>query len=268
MIKRMRNNRVIYLSFIAVTAGLLIFFIINALLRPVHSFFLQKVISPIFVSASTAAFGVSDFFSGGGETNRLLGENDRLLAKAAEGEILKKENGELKKALGLGEILGREVLPVSPAGFFRFFGNEILTLSRGRESGIQAGDIVLTEDKVYVGRILVSEEGLSDVLLASSPAEVFDVVFVASGATARARGLSGGEFAIDFVPNEVDINREEFVGLVPKTASWPQGMVLGKVIDKGTGAGEIFREVSAVHLFNPFQPQSLFVALLGAKNSP
>lgn len=259
----MRNNKVVQLSISAVTVGLLVFLIVNTFLRPTRSFLLQRIVSPLFASASAVAFMVSNFFGEGAETDRLLRENNRLLMRVAEGELLKKENGELKKSLGLGNALGQTVLSVSPAGFFQLFGNEILVLSRGRESGIRPGDIVFTEDKVYVGRVLAAEEGQSDVLLASSPAEIFDVVFAASGITARARGLSGGEFAVDFVPNEVDISREEFVGVVPKTAFWPQGMVLGKVVDKGAGVGEIFREVSAVHLFNPFQPQPLFVALLG-----
>jgi len=258
-----KNPRIVKILFFAVAVGLLIFLSVRILFSPTVEFFMQRTSSFVFETAGRLILKMANFSIDGQESRRLREENSRLLLGSAEVEILRKENNEFRKAAGLSESLGKNVLAVSPAGFFRLFGNEILVINLGRESGIRSGDIVFTEDKVYVGRVLMAGEGTAEVLLASSPYEVFDVVFSTSGVSARAKGRAGGEFTIDFVPNEILIAPEEFVGILPKNAHWPQGLILGRVFDKGTVAGGIFKEVSAVHLFNPSQPPPIFVILLG-----
>ena len=189
------------------------------------------------------------------------GEHRKLAGLAAEIDALKKENEALLRALILGGEHGRKVIPALSAGFFREIGADIIVINRGRESGISAGDPVMTAEKIYVGRVLRSGPDRSDVILASSRSQITDVLFLDKALRARANGKGGGEFDIDLLPQSVEIKSGDQFTVSPKAGDYASGLLFGEIREARSQEGSIFRNARAAHLFNPFQYSTLFVIL-------
>ncbi len=252
-----RNRRYFHTLVFILGALLLILFGVIGGLGWAADLFSRWVYGPAISAASRLSQNAASIL--GGQTLLAEDGNLKLAAVSAENETLKKENKALIKALVLGGEYGRKVVPVSPAGFFREIGREVLMLNRGRESGINPGDTVMTEEKIYVGRVLRSGPERSDVILASSRSHITDVLFLASGLRARAKGEGGGELEIDLLPESAEIKRGDLFIVSPKAGDLSSGLLFGEIREASSIEGRIFKNARAVHLFNSFRHTPLFV---------
>lgn len=247
----------IRLIIFTVTIGLLIFLNIQGVFLPVENFLSRAVLSPLLSLAD-------GFFSGGdGKYEVLRKENQKLLVEIAELETLRKENEALTRALGLVQESGRKVLPASLVGFFRFFGNEIVVINRGKESGILIGDIVLTEEKIFIGKIVASNDGRADVLLVTSPTATHDVTFPTSGIRARARGVGAGELIVDLVPESAPVEAGDVFVISPRAGDFSSWLLVGQVREVMVGASPVFKKIRAIHPFQPERDSRLFIIASG-----
>ncbi|MDO8561146.1 MAG: rod shape-determining protein MreC [bacterium] len=240
-----------FLIFI-VTAGLLVFLSIVGGLRPLTNL-VSRVTVPL-LSFSTSIFRTT------GNYQTLQDENAKLKSQLADADSLKKENENLQKALSLGYEEGRRILPASRIGFYRFFDNEIIIIDRGVEAGVAAGDIVQTADKVYAGKVISSTSGRADVLLVTSRNQVIDVTFTNSNIRARARGINGREFAIDFVPENAEIHKGDLFIVTPKAGNKASNLVLGEIREISSDESHVFKIIRALHLFDSLGDATLFVS--------
>ncbi|MFY9462080.1 MAG: rod shape-determining protein MreC [Candidatus Sungiibacteriota bacterium] len=254
-----KDRKSIELLVFVVTAGLLIFLSIVGGLGTVTNLFSRGVAVPLLSSASR-------IFWNGGDYQAIQNENIQLKSQVAEADFLKKENDILRKALGLGYEEGRRVIPVSNVGFYRFFENEIVIIDRGIEAGIKAGDAVQTGEKVYVGRVISNDRGRADVLLVTSRSQAIDISFPNLNVRARARGVNGRELAVDFVPDSAAIQKGNLFTVTRKPGNTSSGLLLGEIREVATDESKVFKIIRAIHLFDPFGAEPLFVMPSGSPN--
>jgi cell shape-determining protein MreC len=102
------------------------------------------------------------------------------------------------------------------------------------------------------------------VLLAASRNQVIDVSFSDLNLRARARGLGGREFAIDFVPENAEIQKGDLFTVTRKPDNTASGLLLGEIRDIASDESRVFKLIRAVHLFDPFSAEPLFVVPSGS----
>lgn len=252
-----RNGRYFHaLIFLLVSLGLIFLSVIGGL-GWAANLYSRLIYGPSLSIASRLAQNAARAPSG----STIEREHRKLAGLAAQIDALKKENEALLRALVLGADLAHKVIPALSAGFFREIGADIIVINRGRESGISAGDPVMTAEKIYVGRVLRSGPDRSDVILASSRSQITDVLFLNKAFRARANGKGGGEFEIDLLPESVEIKSGDLFIVSPKAGDYASGLLFGEIREARSREGSIFRNARAVHLFNPFQYSTLFVIL-------
>lgn len=184
-----------------------------------------------------------------------------LVSRDLEIASLRRENEQLREAAGFSRVIGRKVVPASAAGFFRSAGNEVLLIDQGSEAGIAAGNLVFSNGKIYVGRVVAAGKGRSEVLLPTSEMELMEVLFPAAGVRARAKGSSGGEVIIDFVPMDSAVGVGDIFEIAPGSEGGASGMFLGEVREAKDIPSSVFKSIRAIPLFYPLRPGEIFVAI-------
>lgn len=253
---RPRRIRKGQLLFFAVTAGLLVFLSISGVLRPLGDRITRRLGMPLVSMVRGLAQKI-----GAGDRAVAEIEDPSLLSRLAELEILRKENAALTRALGLGFETGKKIVPSWQVGFSRMLGEEFIVINRGSETGINIGDPVFTEDKIYVGHVFSVGEGRADILRITSPSQSTDVFLVSRGIRGQARGAGGGEFSIEFIPEGVSVQKNDLFVVAPRAGEPASGLVVGEIREVTAIPSEVFQNIRAIHLFDPYRYQPLFVAL-------
>lgn len=215
------------------------------------------VVMPLFRGAKWIFMSAGVAFKKDDEQENNSDEALRLAKE--EIAALQEENERLLEAVGLSRASGKRVIPASVAGFFRSAGNEVLLIDRGNKEGIAAGDFAFAEGNLYVGRVIGAGEGRSEILLPTSESESFEVVFRKAGIRARAKGFSGGEIAVDFVPLDAPVAVGDLFEVAPIPNMASSEMFLGEAREVENAAPSIFKRIRAVPLFNPRGPGTVFV---------
>jgi len=143
------------------------------------------------------------------ERARLEEKNASLATKLATLPALRKENKELKDALGrytpevsmrVGRILAYPNR--SPYG--------VLVVDVGAEEGVRQGDIVLAQNEIAIGTVSRVSAHSSVVMPFSSPGQKIPVLLGENRVPVTAEGMGGGDFLIR-LPKDIPVAVEDVV---------------------------------------------------------
>ena len=253
------------------------FFMVLIVALLIAAFFYK---SPLFVYARSIVFKISaplmEKFSG---LNRLLGtgyfsskkslmaeiqrlgaENQSLVLKLGSFISLERENDELKKLLKIKEERPFfDFISARPVGFIRNGQDEYIFISRGLRDGVHSDLWVLDSQNVFVGRVAEAYQTASMVKLATSASETLNGVLPASGIRVLIKGNGFREFLVDLVPENIEVKEGdevmaqeswEYAGLSP---------LLGRVAEVSPSGSQVFKNVKALHYFDPQAMEPVFV---------
>lgn len=254
-----RRNTIFFYSAVAfavLVVGALIFFGRRGGLRSFQERVSQLVISPTLARIHRMSRGLlhrQTAYEG------LEAERRTLLGERAELELLRKENSALREALSLHETMRHAVIPASVIGFSRELGNEILVVDQGSVVGVRTGDVVIAEGNIYVGRVRGVSEDRAEVFLPTSAEETLSIAFLSGDIRARARGIGGGELALDLVSEKAPIQKGDLFTVLLSDYGWAGRLLLGEVRAVTLDETSVFKAIRALHLFDPFVADHVFI---------
>ncbi len=266
------RKNVIRSILVAVALGLLIFL---ALKVPVPGA-LKTLVDPLgrfWAGLWRSGLAIRGFFdrAGAGESGdaeAIRRELTRALGRVAE---LEAENETLRKTLQLRGELGVTLVPVEVIGFAREGRDEYLMLASGAAQGLREGVIVLDGAGVLAGTITSTSQRLAKVKLLSSPSYAIEVEILPRAGSegeairppvkALARGANSRELEIQLVPQGSRISAGDL--LITRELSTSGGrrvrLLVGEVREVLTGEHQVFIPIRAIHSFDPFSTDTVFV---------
>ena len=203
------------------------------------------------------------FFETASELGRLPYSARDISEKAIGGKAnefrigaLRRENEELRRALGFKETRGLALLGSRVIFFSRQGGREFFLADQGIESGVKAGDLVLDSWGALLGVVKRSEKGFAKVEVASNADLVFEIKILPLGVKALARGLGGRAFAIELIPQDAPVRIGDFAALL---GAGQGEMPLAEIVRVKAGGTAAFQEARAVMLARPESLDQVFI---------
>lgn len=182
------------------------------------------------------------------QLGELLTENSSLRTKLSENETLVDQYNKLSPVT-------YDLMPVHVIGSGRF-----LTLDRGLDDGITAGQVVVYKDN-YIGQIKEASPKTSRVLLPFDPDS--KIAVFSQGSEGRARGILQGQFGsellMDKILHQENVAEGDLVYSEGMEGRLPKGLVMGKVSEVLEKENEIFKQAKVVPLFNAVDLDTVFV---------
>ena len=212
----------------------------------------QFALRPLQGAVAGFASNVSSVLGSIGEINQLRidnatlrDENQRLANDNTRLQQLKSENDQLTALLQLQSgfdhktvavrVIGRELLPSSRS----------VTIDKGTNDGLAAGDVVIVGGGAVAGRISAIGPDYAKVTLISDPSSTVIGQLASSGATGEVGGDAGGVLTMKNVDASVTIslNEEVFTAGLELAGGirspYPKGLVLGSVVDVQRDANDV-----------------------------
>jgi len=225
------KKRFRYLLFLLVFIGIV--FGLNHYQTNIKSFFYsasnfpQKILWA--VGKNTSVFTSSIFSSGKlkKEKEALSCDNQELLAKIASLEALKKENDELRNAIGAGLEKEFNLLLAEVTG--KDISQDFITLNKGSLDGISRNMPVVTGHKVLVGRISEVFKNYSKVMLLSNKKSSFDATIREKEISGVVKGLGNFKILFDLLPQDKEILKDDVVISSSFGGIFPANFLVGKV---------------------------------------
>lgn len=206
--------------------------------------FFQDDIKSFFYNSSAFSQGIlwnigenaSDFFASvfnvenlRKEKEQLSCNNQELLAKIVILEDLKKENDELRNALGLGLEKEYNLLLAQIIG--KDISQDFLTINRGFADGVSKNMPVVTGHKVLVGKISEVYKNYSKVMLISNKKVSFDATILKKDISGVVKGLGGFKILFDLLPQDKEISKDDIVISSSFGGIFPKDFLVGMVIN-------------------------------------
>ena len=167
-------------------------------------------------------------------------EVELLTERLVDYEKIKRENILLKELLGLKDSSKKVVTfaRVIRRGLARWTSG--IVIDKGEEDGVKKDMTVITP-RGLVGKVLVTNNNFSEVLLLDDPNFRIAVRFLSSGNEAIASG-TGHSVIVKYVPKEARIVENDWVISSGLDGLFPEGLLIGYVT--GIKEKEFFKEVT------------------------
>ncbi|MBU0547018.1 MAG: rod shape-determining protein MreC [Patescibacteria group bacterium] len=193
-----------------------------------------------------------------GEDNRLLRLNIlNLLADNSKLKDLEKENQDLRDALGLEMEKEFDLTLVKIIG--KDIGQDSIMINKGLEDNLSNGLVVITGQKVLVGKISEVYDHFSRVILLSSKDNSLDVQIQNKDIDGLARGDGSLNLLLDLVPKEKEINEKDVVITHYLSKKYPQGLLVGQIKTIKKQDAEPFQIAEIEPFFDIGTTETLFV---------
>jgi rod shape-determining protein MreC len=171
------------------------------------------------------------------DKNTLIEENKKLkedlqtvISDRYNLELLKNENRKLKDALGLKPNNSVTALVLSR---FPQVLSDTLVINKGSSDFISEGDIVLTEDRIFIGKVEKVYNNRAVVSLSSFPNFVLRGSISRNGDILEIKGLGGGTMKA-VVPLSLDIKEGD---LIEVNLPYTYAIAVVSVIEENLSAG-------------------------------
>lgn len=184
-----------------------------------------------------------------GQNARYREQIDRYEAQLVRLRELEAENQDLRSLLGLkqkagpGELIPVRKISVDPNPFVGSF-----TVDKGELDGVRAGMTVATA-RGLVGRVLRASDSSSKVMLITDVNSAVTGRVQSSGATGVVRGRADAKpmadepkLIMEKIPQEDQVASGDFVISSDLGGLFPEGLVVGRVIQVRRRDGDLFQE--------------------------
>lgn len=179
-------------------------------------------------SAAAEAIRSRIFFSAA--ERQFEAEREALAVERSEFETLRRENQDLRSALGLRARIGRAVAYADVIGSFNEGRDEYLILSVPTGADFLEGAAVFSPSGSFVGILRTVAEVSASVRLVSSPSETMTVKILPSGIEAISTGDNNDEMILSLVPENAEINIGDPVVTAGRNAGIPPETLVGTVV--------------------------------------
>jgi rod shape-determining protein MreC len=204
---------------------------------------IASLFAPVQGSLDAVAGTVASLGAAAADVDRLRSDNtvlqvanDRLAADNARLEEARRENQQLSAALGLRDAFGFRTVAAQVIAAESSPLRRVVTIGKGSDDGIKAGDVVVGDGGALVGRVIDAGPAAANVLLISDTSSTV-IGRLPSAATGAVVGGLGRVVGMD----RIDATEEVSVGDQVVTAgialpdgirsAYPKGLPIGRVVD-------------------------------------
>lgn len=178
----------------------------------------------------------------GDEVKRLRAENAQLRAEVAESAGLRRDNQQLRSAVGLPPHANwrgvvAEVISRDPDQWY-----QRMVINRGSADGVATGALVMLEGKAF-GRIVRCRRHTSEVATVLSPQCRFGVTLAGSNAFGVMTGNGIDGFGVTYLPRDLKAGRNQMIVTSGMGGWMPYGVPVGVASMEKNPAGDIPEEV-------------------------
>lgn len=176
------------------------------------------------------------------QNERLMKENNNLLAGLAKLNILEEENDFLKKALDIRQQMGKEIVY---AQVFNFnFGPDgyNLLINKGAVDGIVKDDVVVTEEKTLVGMVDEVSENFSRIIFVSDPKFKITAKVMGGITIGIVKGALTEGMYFDLIAKEDEIKEGDIL-ISTGNDMFPAALIVGKVAHVEINESQTFKKV-------------------------
>ena len=225
------------------------------LLRPVEDVS-YTVLSPLEDGLRSLAQPAADIVSRYGDTRDLTQENEALRAENerlnAEVARLHEETTRLdeyerllgtRDALADHEFIVAEVVSSDPTN-----GRRRVAINKGRSDGLRTGMPVVTEGSTLVGTITSVENDHAWITLVTDVDSAVSSHVLESRAQGVVAGTYDGTMKMEFVDQNAAVKEGDRVVTSGLGGTYPDGLVIGRVMRVGGNAQELFQSVTVAPL--------------------
>lgn len=186
-------------------------------------------------------------------------ERERLLVRQVKIDDLQKENEALRAALELDLQKDFQLAPAKAIGLD--IEHDILFIDKGERDGLAEGLVVITAEKVLVGRVSEVSSRSAKVVLFSHPEVSFTGRVLQGELTGLIKG--GGHFRISFedLPKEKEVFPGEVVVSSALGGTYPEGLLVGEISRVENLEIAPFQRADLSPFFELKTPTPLFVLL-------
>lgn len=182
----------------------------------------------------------------------LLGDNFKI-------KDLEKENLILRQALDLGiekefkleiaNIVGKDI------------SQDFILINKGYENGLLKDLIIITQEKILVGRIYEVYENFSKITLLSNKDSFLDIEIQDKEIQGLVKGKGSSNLWLELIPKEKEIEKEDIILTSSLSGIYPQGLLVGKVNEIKNQDTEPFQTATINPFFNIKETKTIFIII-------
>ncbi|MDD2731731.1 MAG: rod shape-determining protein MreC [Candidatus Pacebacteria bacterium] len=203
----------------------------------------QKEIKALFYSISSPIqktfWKIGDSFSGFFESamtikeqrineQRVISENQKLLAEIIALKSLEKENEALRYALGIelkkdyDKLILAQIISKDPS-------DDYILIDKGSKEGVLKDMPVITKEKIIVGRAEEIYDSFSKIMLISNKKSSFDINIYDKDISGIAKGTGSFNLFIDLLPRDKEVLIDDIVITSSFGGVYPSGLIVGEI---------------------------------------
>jgi len=207
--------------------------------------------SPVESALQDATRPVADFVNNLTDINRLSGENrelreenERLRGEVVRLREVETENQQLRNLTGIREARPEDSF-IAAGVFARDQSNarQLVAINRGSSDGVREGMVVLTKQGTLVGSVTEVLDGASWVTLITDPSSAVSALIQESHVQGLLAGEPDGTLTMEFVQETADVTEGDTVITSNLGGGYPDGEVIGRVVEVERTAQELFQSV-------------------------
>lgn len=212
-------------------------------------------VEPIQQPISSTARAISRFFTRA-EPRELQEKNKTLEERVAELTI---ENARLRSAIDQDESLAlqlafleesnREGIPSRVIGRGAEETTAVLILNRGKRDGITIGSPVITNDGIFIGKIIEVADGTAKILLVTDTQSSIPA-FIQNGTKSPGivQGRRGLSMTMEYIPQDEALEQGQTILTSDVDPNSPSGLVIGEVGEITKRDGDFFQNAIVTQL--------------------
>ncbi|HLM84049.1 MAG TPA: rod shape-determining protein MreC [Candidatus Bathyarchaeia archaeon] len=240
-----------YISIIIILA-IVIFAGLHGADNPVKGVILS-VSSPFLKTFRIFSGGTAGFFQFLGsigdlknDNERLLEENQKLIAENNRLKDAEKENVDLRNQLDLAprhdfRLEASFVIAQDPQGLGNFF-----LIDKGQNAGVKTGMPAIVSNGILVGRVTESFPNTAKVTLITDPGSAVNAEAQKTGAKGIIEGEYGLGLKMSMISQADVLNEGDSVITSGLGGEIPRGLTVGKIGQVGQSPDKLFQETSVV----------------------
>ncbi len=195
------------------------------------------------------------------KNQELKQENNRLLSEIASLNELVKENETLRKALDIE--LEKEFKLILADITSKDTSQDSILINKGLKDKILNGMVVITEEKVLLGKISEAYKDFSRVALISNKESTFSGEILATSSEEKISGIIQGreKSSLSFIriPQDKKIFEQDIIITCALGGNFPSGLLVGKIKTVKKSDTEPFQQAEILPFFNIKKIQKIFI---------
>ncbi|MEX1253255.1 MAG: rod shape-determining protein MreC [Dehalococcoidia bacterium] len=207
-------------------------------------------VAPVESALQDATRPVADFVNNLTDINSLTNENrslreenERLLEQLSQSREVEAENQQLQGLLGVRQSPDDTFVAASVFARDQTNTREAIAIDRGSSDGIREGMIVLTQQGSLIGSVSKVLDNYAWVTLITDVDSAVSAVVQESRAPGVVAGAADGSLEMEFVQETAEVSEGDFVLTSGLGGRYPQGEVIGRVVNVERTAQELFQSV-------------------------